>query len=64
MKGNLIAYVNWQDVGLKRKFVSCPDMADMPDRMWGPGEPDNSGGEEDDHNFRVSKKVLILKKKL
>ena len=38
--------MNWIDIGLKHKFISCPDMTPMPEDMWMSGEPSNWAGEE------------------
>ena len=41
------AYANWHDLDLKRNFVSCPDMAAMPEEFWTKSQPDNYKGAED-----------------
>ena len=40
-------YVNWQDIGLNTNFVSCPDMAPIPEFLWYKGQPDNADGRKD-----------------
>ena len=47
MRGDPAAYANWQDIDLKRTFVSCPDMAAIPEEFWANSQPDNYVGTED-----------------
>ena len=47
IKGEPYICTNWQDVGLTRNFISCPDMEPMPEFLWAKGQPSNPSGDAD-----------------